>query len=178
MTPYFGNSGFDARSCGAPDSLKLKWELVVGLQQTRPGALDIPCGSRWSIVCLYPYSWASNTVARTVDGLRISCVLPRDLGRSGHILMLLQQTKLRINRVGGGLGTAGTCGLEMLTPRVACVFLNGLPACVGRGRILATVWSTAWIQLQKGLHSTAACGSRALLTPRRALAALHVSGAC
>lgn len=50
--PYFRNSGFVAQSCGAPDSLKLKWELVVGSQQKCPGALDIPSASRWGIIHL------------------------------------------------------------------------------------------------------------------------------
>ena len=113
------------------------------------------------MVHLHPNSRTSNTVAHAVEGLRLSCVLPRDLKRSGHILTLLQQTEPRINHVGEGLGTTEMCLLEMLTPRVACVFLNGLPACVGKGRILATVWSTVWTQLQKGFHNMAACGSRA-----------------
>jgi len=127
------------------------------LQQKSPGALDIRCGSRWGIIHLHPNSWASKTVAHTVEGPQINCVLPGDWGRSGHVLVLLQQMNPRRRSVRGGLGTAGTYVLEMLTPRVPCVFLNGLPACVGRGRIPAAVW----IQLRKGLPSMAACGSRA-----------------
>lgn len=44
-------------------------------------------------------------------------------------LTSLQQTKPRMNHIRGSLGTAGACGLEVLTPRAACVFLNDLPAC-------------------------------------------------
>lgn len=124
---------------------------MVGLQQKCPGALDVLCCSRWRMIHLHPNSRTSNTVARAVEGLRLNCVLPRDLKRSGHILTLLQQTEPWINHAGEGLGTTEMCLLEMLTPQVARVFLNGLPACVGKGRILATVWSTVLDPVTKGI---------------------------
>uniref|UniRef100_A0A8B9MY50 Protein unc-119 homolog A n=1 Tax=Accipiter nisus TaxID=211598 RepID=A0A8B9MY50_9AVES len=55
------------------------------------------------MIHLHPNSRTSNTVARAVEGLRLSCALPRDLKRSGHILTLLQQTEPWINHVGEGL---------------------------------------------------------------------------
>lgn len=127
-TPCRSNSVFD--------SLKLKEELVVGLQQKCPGALDVLCCSRERIIHLYPTSWASGTAAHTVEGLHSAVSCPGTWGGVARILGLLHQPKA--SRAWSHRKVCFRNAHTRSRPCVSehCVFLSSLPGRAGRGGIL------------------------------------------